>query len=143
MILEIKKLYPDAKLPEYAKQGDAAFDLYSYESQPINLDPGKRRTVKTGIAMAIPEGYAGIIKGRSGFAHKNGIDVLAGVIDSGYRGEIGVVLVNLGEETLKINKNDRIAQMLIQPVHTVEFKEVPALTETVRGTSGFGSSGIQ
>jgi dUTP pyrophosphatase len=139
MQIEIKKLDAGAKLPSYSHRGDAGADLYSNEDALIAS--GDRYLMHTGISMAIPKGYVGLIWDRSGMALKNGMHVLAGVIDSGYRGEIGVVLKNLDKEKFRINKGDRIAQILIQSVEEVEFKEVKDISETIRNEKGFGSTG--
>ena len=137
--VKIQRIHPDVEMPKYAHQGDAAFDLRSYEEGAIK--PGERGIFKTGLIAAIPEGYVGLIWDRSGLAAKNSIHVLAGVIDSGYRGEIGIVLKNLGCEEFKVTKNMRIAQMLIQPVATANLTEVENHDETNRGEGGFGSTG--
>jgi dUTP pyrophosphatase len=139
--LKIKKLDKDVNLPAYAHNYDAAFDLPS--SMDITLKPGKKEIVKTGLAMAIPNGYAGLIWDRSGLAAKNSLTVMAGVIDSGYRGEIGVVIINLGDEDFKVEKNMRIAQMLIQKVELPTISEVEELNETTRNEGGFGSTGLK
>lgn len=139
MILEFKKLNPDAKTPSYAHSGDACFDLNSIEEK--SLSSMEKYLFKTGIAMAIPEGHVGLIKDRSGLAAKFGIHVLGGVIDSGYRGEISVVLINLGQHSYAIKKHDRIAQMLIQPVIPAHFQETHTLPQSSRGRDGFGSTG--
>ncbi len=138
--LKITKCHPDAKIPVYAHEGDAAFDLHSIEDVLIKVN--EKKLVKTGIKMAIPENHVGLIWDRSGLAAKNGIHVLAGVMDSIYRGEVIVVLKNLGNEDFQIEKGMRIAQMLIQPVVVVDIKEVDWLPETVRGENNFGSTGL-
>lgn len=135
----IVKLHEDMTTPHYAHLGDAAFDLRSAEE--LVLEPKARHTVKSGIKMAIPDGYFGLIKDRSGNAHKFGIHCLAGVIDSGYRGEVGVVMVNLGDEPFNITKDQKIAQMLIMPVPKVNIQMVEDLDDSVRGKGGFGSTG--
>jgi len=139
MELKVQRLDKEIDLPNYAHEGDAALDLRSAEE--FVLKPLEKKLVKTGIKMAIPEGHAGLVWDRSGLAAKNGIHVLAGVIDSGYRGEICVVIINLGKEEFKVEKNSRIAQMLIQPVQTVKVIEAESLEETKRGEKGFGSTG--
>lgn len=141
MIVKIKKLVDYIDTPVYAKEGDAAFDLRSAEEKEIK--PGERELIKTGIKIAIPKNHVGLIWDKSGLASKNGIHIMAGVIDSGYRGEICVVLKNLGNEVFKIEKNMKIAQMLIQPVILAELKEVDKLDETNRGENGFGSTGLK
>lgn len=137
--LKFKLLDPQAKLPAYAHQGDAAFDIYSIES--VNLKKGETHPVKTGVASEIPAGYFVSFRGRSGLAAKSSIDVLGGVIDATYRGEWMVILTNLGKTSYKIEKGDRIAQGILHPVPPVKIVEVKKLSETIRGGSGFGSSG--
>lgn len=139
ILAKCKKLHPDARIPSYAHEGDAGMDLYSQED--YILKPLERALVKTGVAMEIPEGYWGNIRDRSGLASKKGIHTLAGVVDSIYRGEIGVVIMNLGKEDFEIKKGDKIAQMLIQKVEQANVIEVNELSETVRGDGGFGSTG--
>jgi dUTP pyrophosphatase len=138
--LRVCRISKDIDLPQYTRSSDVAFDLRSAEEKI--LKPGEKQTIKTGIKLAIPDGHAGLIWDRSGIASKHGIHCLAGVIDSAYRGEIGVVLKNLGESDFLIEKNMRIAQMLIQPVATPKLVEVENLDEdTDRKANGFGSSG--
>ena len=138
MKLRIQRI-ADVEMPSYAHDGDAAFDLRSAEEHL--LKPGHKAIVKTGLKMAIPEGHVGLIWDRSGLAAKNGVHVLAGVVDSGYRGEVGVVLKNLGDADVEITKNMRIAQMLIQPVVTTNIEESKELDNSKRGEGGFGSTG--
>ena len=140
MTIQVKKLSEDAILPKFIRDGDAAMDLYSNED--VVLEPGQRLAVKTGIALAIPEGHAGLIWDRSGLAARNGITTMGGVIDSNYRGEIGIILQNHSSEPLQVEKGMRIAQMLIQKVEQRELVEVESLDETHRGDAGFGSSGL-
>ena len=139
MKIKVKKLNPDAKLPRYSHKGDAGADLYSIEDKILR--PMERYGFHTGISMEIPEAYVGLIKDRSGLAVKNGLHTLAGVIDSEYRGEIGVVLINLGQEDFEIKGGDRIAQLLIQKVENAEFTEADELSDTARKQGGFGSTG--
>tara|TARA_Y100000034_G_scaffold44576_1_gene54744 strand:- start:35889 stop:36311 length:423 start_codon:yes stop_codon:yes gene_type:complete len=140
MKVKIQKI-SDIDTPSYAKQGDAALDLRAAES--ILLKAGDKYLVKTGIKMAIPPGYVGLIWDRSGLAVKNEIHALAGVVDSGYRGEVCVVLKNLGKEDFQIEKNMRIAQMIIQPHITATLEEVNNLEQSERGQGGFGSTGLK
>ncbi len=140
MELKVKKLDPEAKLPEYKTEGAAGLDLYSTEE--VELNPGEIKAIRTGVAVEIPKGYFGLIKDRSGLALK-GIHVLAGVIDEDYRGEIKVVLINLGKEKIKIEKHMRIAQMIIIPYLRVRVVETEELSETQRGEKGFGSTGLK
>jgi len=138
MELKVKKMNPEAKLPSYGHEGDAGLDLFSVVD--MVLEKGAVAAVPTGIQMAIPEGYAGLIWDKSGVSLK-GVHRLAGVVDSGYRGEVKVVMVNLGDDPFKVEKGMKIAQMLIQPVAGVVVREVEALGETRRGKGGFGSTG--
>lgn len=137
--INIERISPLAKLPSKAYSGDAAFDLYS--SEYASLSPGNRAIIATGIKMAIPENYAGLIWDKSGIA-KNGIHVLGGVIDSGYRGEIKVNLINLGEDILNIEPGQKIAQILIQKIENPEIIESIVNDKTNRGEGGYGSSGL-
>lgn len=139
MELKIQRI-AEVDLPNYAKPSDAALDLRS--AADAVLKPGERKVIPTGLKMAIPENHVGLIWDRSGLAAKNGLHCLAGVIDAGYRGEIGVVLLNTGSDEFKIEKNMRIAQILIQPVVQAKISEVNELDETHRGSTGFGSSGL-
>jgi dUTP pyrophosphatase len=135
------RLDKTVELPSYAKAGDAAFDLRSAEEKVVS--PGHKVIIKTGLKIAIPSGHVGLIWDRSGMAAKHGIHCLAGVIDSGYRGEIGVVMKHLGHEDFVVEKNMRIAQMLIQPVASAVLEEVDELDDSERGKGGFGSSGMK
>ena len=136
----MKKLSEDAILPKYAKADDAGMDFYS--NQDTQILPNERKLINTGISIAIPKGYVGLIWDKSGIATKHGVKTMAGVIDSGYRGEIKILFHNLSNETYLIEKNKKIAQMLIQPVEQREIVEVEELDNTDRGTGGFGSTGI-
>ena len=137
--VRILKLHEDMTTPHYAHVGDAAFDLRSAEE--LVLKPGQRYTVKSGIKVAIPNGYFGLIKDRSGYAHKKGIHCLAGVIDSGYRGEIGIVMINLGKQDFEITRDMKVAQMLIMPVAQANLVETDDLDDSSRSEGGFGSTG--
>ena len=139
MKIKIKKINPDGKVPTRAKSSDAGYDLYSTVDMPIT--PTARQLVPTGIAIEIPEGYYGRIAPRSGLAVRAGIDILAGVVDSGYRNEIKVVMINLGEGLVSVNKGDRIAQLIIEKCYDVEWEEVNELSDSDIGEGGFGSSG--
>lgn len=141
--VEIKRIDPDLPLPVYAHEGDAGLDLYAAES--VTLKPFERRLVATGIAVAIPEGYAGFVQPRSGLAVRQGLSLVntPGLIDSHYRGEIKVIAINLDPATpIDIGRGDKLAQLVIQPVARVLLTEVDSLTETVRGEGGFGSTGV-
>ena len=137
--MKVKKINPEAKLPNYAHPGDAGLDLFSCEETEIT--PKTRKLISTGLSIAFPEGYVGLLWDKSGIAYKNGIKVMAGVIEHTYRGEYKVLLYNTSEEIYKIEKGQKICQLLIQPIATVEVKEVTELSETVRGNGGFGSTG--
>lgn len=139
MTIDVKLLHPDAKVPFRANRRDAGSDLYSIE--PVWLEPGARAVVKTGISLSIPEGYYGRVAPRSGLAASKGIDVLAGVIDSTFRGEIGVVLINHGDEAFVAPSGSRIAQLIIEKIETPEWRTVEDLEASARGADGFGSTG--
>ena len=142
--LPIKKLDEGLEVPEYAYPGDAGLDLRSAEA--LTLKPFERKVVACGIAIAIPEGYAGLVIPRSGLAAKHGISIVnaPGLIDSGYRGELKVILVNLDSENeFAIERGDRIAQLMIIAIPEVQTEEVNELSETERGEGGFGSSGVK
>jgi dUTP pyrophosphatase len=126
-------------LPEYSTTGAAGADLRA--SDALTIAPGARAAVPTALRLQIPAGHVGLVWPRSGLAVRQGVDTLAGVIDSDYRGEVRVVLVNHGEETFRIEKGDRIAQLLVQPVARATFVAVASVDETDRGEGGFGSSG--
>ncbi|MBU0470979.1 MAG: dUTP diphosphatase [Nanoarchaeota archaeon] len=140
MTLKIKKLHPEAKMPSYANPGDAGMDFYSNED--LILQPNERKLIPTGISMAIPKGYVGLIWDKSGLASKYGIKTMAGVIDSGYRGEIKILVHNLSADPFEIKRSTKIAQMLIQPIEQKELIEVDELEDTERGEKGFGSTGL-
>lgn len=129
----------DLPLPRQATEGAAGFDLQSADY--VILYPGQRLAIPTGFAWAIPLGQVGMIRPRSGLAVRNGIDVLAGVIDADYRGEVAVVLINHGDRPLDIEAGDRIAQMVVQPCMVGVTVECVELTSTGRGNGGFGSTG--
>jgi dUTP pyrophosphatase len=129
----------DGAVPAYSSSEAAGADLRAREA--ITIDPGQRAAVATGIQVAIPPGHVGLVWPRSGLALRHGIDTLAGVIDSDYRGEVKVVLVNHGQEPFAVAPGDRIAQLLVQAVAHAVFTPVPALSVTERGQGGFGSTG--
>ena len=141
MQARFKRLSPQVEKPTAAHIGDAAVDLQC--SVDVTLEPGSRASVPTGIAVSIPEGYAGLVLPRSGHARRHGIGVVngPGLVDSGYRGEVSVLLINHGTETVTFNAGDRIAQLAVVPFLQVDWVEVDELDETVRGAGGFGSSG--
>ncbi len=143
LVLPIKRLDPSVELPRYAYCGDAGLDIRSNED--IVLKPYERAMVSTGLAIAIPDGYAGFMQPRSGLAAKQGLTVLntPGLIDAHYRGELKIIIINLDKEhSVSIRKGDRIAQLVIQAVPQVELNEVDDLGDTDRGQGGFGSSGV-
>jgi dUTP pyrophosphatase len=140
--LRVQRLHPDARLPVLAHDGDAGYDLFAIEA--ATLLPGERATVATGIAVEIPPGHAGLVLPRSGLAARHGISVVnaPGLIDSGYRGEVKVLLLNTdGAASFEVAPGDRIAQLVLVRVETPEVEEVAELSATVRGEGGFGSSG--
>jgi dUTP pyrophosphatase len=139
MKIPAKKLYPDAQLPQMMKEGDAAMDFYSYKDYELSV--GEKVIVETGVAIAIPRGYWGNVRDRSGLAAKHSIHTMGGVFDSNYRGEVQIVLINLGQKTYSIKKGDRICQMIIEKHEDLEVLEVEELDETNRGEERFASSG--
>src|SRR3954453_6639327 len=142
MELPILKLADNAVIPTRGHRGDAGLDLYSIE--PAHIGPGERWSVGTGIAVEIPEGHAGLVLPRSGLAREHGISVVnsPGLIDSGYRGEVSVLLLNTDPaEVFRVEPGDRIAQLVIVPVAFAEPVEAEALADSARGEGGFGSSG--
>ena len=139
--LPVRKLRPGAVLPSRAYDGDAGLDLPAAEA--VVLAPGERAVVGTGLAVAVPEGHAGFVQPRSGLAAKHGITIVnaPGLVDSGYRGEVKVVLLNTGDEPFEVEPGMRIAQFVVLPVAAVELVEVAELPGTERGERGYGSSG--
>jgi dUTP pyrophosphatase len=138
--LRVKKLDPEAIIPTKANRTDAGYDLYALKD--VEIPAINHKLIKTGISMAIPEGYVGLIWPRSGLAYKNGLDVFAGVIDSGYRGDVGVILYNSRVTShYQVKKGDRIAQILFQKVKSFDLVEVDNLDDSARGRGGFGSTG--
>src|SRR3984885_3235901 len=138
----ITRLDPGMPLPRYARPGDAGVDLAAAED--IDLGPGERAVVRTGIAIALPDGYAGFVHPRSGLAARHGVTLVnaPGTVDAGYRGEIKVILLNTDPaRAVSLRRGDRIAQLVVQRVENVTFREVPALPESARGDNGFGSTG--
>jgi deoxyuridine 5'-triphosphate nucleotidohydrolase len=138
--IKYKRLDPKAIVPLRANPTDAGADLFSIED--IELLSMSRVLIKTGLSIEIPEGYYGRIAPRSGLAFKNGIDVLAGVIDSSYRGELCVLLLNAGSNSFSIKSGDRIAQLIIEAHYNMNFEETYELQQSNRGIGGFGSSGV-
>jgi dUTP pyrophosphatase len=140
-VLSFKKLDAAASTPTYANPGDGGADLYALHG--IVLWPGGREAVRTGIAVAIPDGYAGLVLPRSGLARKHGVTLAnaPGLVDAGYRGELVCVMVNHGKDHYIVQPGDRIGQLMIVPIATHTFEEVAELPESQRGAGGFGSSG--
>lgn len=136
----VRRLRPDAQMPRQAYDGDAGLDLAACD--PVVLEPGMRAVVATGLAFEIPGGFAGFVQPRSGLAAEYGIAIVnsPGLIDSGYRGEIRVVLLNTGDESFAVEPGTRIAQLVVAPVATVRLVEVEELAVSERGVRGFGSS---
>lgn len=134
----------DLALPERSTPGSAGLDLRAAVAGEVVLGVGERALLPTGLQLAIPRGFEGQIRPRSGLAHRHGVTVAnaPGTVDSDYRGEVGVLLVNLGAEPFRITRGDRIAQLVIAPVVAVALEETDALTETDRGAGGFGSTGV-
>jgi len=130
-------------LPTYKTKGAAAFDLHAALTHRVTIRPGQQALIPTGLILAIPEGFEGQVRPRSGLALKQGLSITnsPGTIDSDFRGEIGVILINFGQEEIEIGPLDRIAQMAIAPVVQAEFELVDKLDETARGSGGFGSTG--
>jgi dUTP pyrophosphatase len=141
MKLKIKKLTPDAIAPSYSHPGDAGLDLFSVEGKTI--EPGASSMIKTGISIELPPSTEGQVRPRSGLALKHQITLLnsPGTIDEGYRGEVGVIVINHGKQPFEVTKGMKIAQLLVKPVIRVEIEEVEDLTDTARGAGGFGSTG--
>jgi len=142
MKIKIKKLHHDAKIPTYSHKGDAGMDFYSLED--YSLKPNEIYLFKTGLSMEIPLGYELQIRPRSGLAIKNGISIMnsPGTIDSGYRGDIGIILINHSKDIFNIKKGDKIAQGVLSKYETAEFEVSEELSQTSRGEKGFGSSDI-
>lgn len=138
--IKILKLDENVPLPNYAKSGDAGLDLYSAEE--IILKPGERCGVKTGIKMEIPDGHVGLVWDKSGVALNTGIKTMGGVVDSGYRGELKVIMINLSDKDFIIKKHSKVAQMLIKKVERAEIEVVDQLSDSERGENAFGSTGL-
>jgi dUTP pyrophosphatase len=142
MIVHVAKIHADAILPHYVHPGDSGMDLYSIED--ITIAPGETALVHTGLKVAVPENYEAQVRPKSGVALKHSVTVLntPGTVDSGYRGEVCVILINHSREPFHIQKHTKIAQLVICPVVQAEIVEVDSLDETARGEGGFGSTGI-
>ena len=142
MTLAFKRIHPDAVLPAYAHKSDAGMDVRSVAD--LVISPGKRSLVPTGLVMLLPPGYEAQVRPRSGLALKHGVTVLntPGTIDSGYRGEVGVILANFGDSDFAVKKGDKIAQIVIAPVTQPDIVESDTVDSTDRGAGGFGSTGV-
>lgn len=142
MQVKVQRIEADAKMPCYAHHGDSGMDLFSVEE--MVLQPGERKLVRTGIKISLPKGFEAQVRPKSGIAINNGVTVLntPGTIDSCYRGEVQVILINLGKEAFKIEKGKKIAQLAIAKVEEAKVKEVDELDETSRSDGGFGSTGL-
>lgn len=141
--VQFKKLRPDAIIPKYMTPGAAGMDLCAAIDQHVEIRPGDRKAIGTGLALAIAPGFEGQVRPRSGLAREYGITMVnsPGTVDHDFRGELCVVLINLGQSIMTISPRDRIAQMVIAPIAQAEIIEVDELPETTRGTGGFGSTG--
>jgi len=141
----IKRLSKEVPIPKYETDGSSGLDLSAYINKKIEIKPGKSKIIPTGLAVAIPENFELQIRPRSGLAAKNQISVLntPGTVDSDYRGELKVILINLGEKSFIVEKGLRIAQMILCPVVKAKLKEVESLEDTKRGSGGFGSTGVR
>ena len=143
--VQIKKLRPDAVVPKYMTAQAAGLDLCAAIDAPIDVAPGARVAISTGLALALPPGYEGQVRPRSGLAKEHGITVVnsPGTIDADYRGPVTILLINHGQSTVTIKPTDRIAQLVIAPVVQAELSEVDELDATARGAGGFGSTGTK
>lgn len=142
MTVKFRKTDPAAKLPSYAHPGDAGMDLCCLDA--FSLAPGERKLIRTGLVMELPDGFEAQVRPRSGLALKHGVTVLnsPGTVDSGYRGEVGVILINLGSEVFAAEKGSKIAQMVIAECVRAEISETDFVDVTERGAGGFGSTGL-
>ena len=143
--VKIKKLHPDAVIPAYMTEHAAGLDLCAVLDAPVVMTPGERALLPTGLALEIPPGYEGQVRPRSGLALKKGLSLVnsPGTIDADYRGEVGIILINLGSEPVHIQPGDRIAQLVIAPVTQAALVEVADLNDTARNDGGFGHTGTR
>ena len=141
VLLKFLKLSKNAEIPEYAFGTDVGFDVKAIEN--VSLFPLEQKTVRTGIAIEIPEGHVGLVRDRAGIVQKMNVHTVAGTFDSGFRGEVSIILVNMNDKTIEIEKGMRIAQIILVPVIKAEIKEVKKLSSTERGDKGFGSTGMK
>ena len=139
--LKILPLSPECRIPDYHQPGDAGLDLYT--TSAVDIAPGERTQIHMGLAMEIPKGYAGLVWDKSGNSFKRGVKVLGGVVDSGYRGDIMVALINLSKDTVHFDKHMPVAQMLIQKVERVKVQVVKKLSVTARGINAYGSGDLR
>ncbi len=139
--IKVKKLHPNAIIPHYNHDGDAGMDVYAVED--VILWPNEPVAVPTGLSIELPKGYVALVWDKSGLSLKEGIKTMAGVCDSNYRGEYKIVLLNTTNQYYYVDKGDKIAQILIQPIIQAEIEEVTELSETSRGSGGFGSTGMR
>ena len=139
MIIKIKKLHDLAKIPAFAHDGDAGLDLCTVEK--VIVPAGGRATIPTGLAFEIPEGFVGLVWDKSGLAFKKGLTSLSGVLDSGYRGQLFLCILNTSKEDYVFEIGDKVAQLLIQPVERPQIDEVEELSDSIRADGGFGSTG--
>ena len=142
--MKLRIISRSGKVPAYQTEASAGFDLEAYTEEKIELKPGERKLIPTGIFMELPAGYEAQVRARSGLAIKHGIGLINGIgtIDADYRGELKVPLINLGEETFVIENGDRIAQVVINKYEQAEFELTDSLNETERGAGGFGHTGV-
>mgnify|MGYP001401778856 CR=1 FL=1 len=142
--VHVMRLHKDARLPRYMSEHAAGMDLHACLRESMVIKPGERVLVPTGIAMAIPPGYEGQVRARSGLALRHGLALVnaPGTIDADYRGEIGVLMINLGQDVVEINHADRIAQLVVAPIVQAQLTEVDLLNETQRSGGGFGHTGV-
>jgi len=139
--MKVVRLSKEAETPEYAMESDVGFDLRAAED--VCIEPYEQKKVKTGLMIEIPEGHVGLIRDRAGIISKLGVHTAAGTFDPAYRGEVSIVLVNFGEESVRIEKGMRIAQMIVLPVVKVKIKDVKSLGKTKRADKSFGSTGLK
>jgi dUTP pyrophosphatase len=141
IVLNFLKVSKEANSPEYALGTDIGFDLKALES--VSLFPLEQKNVRTGIAIEVPEGYVGLVRDRAGIVQKMNVHTVAGTFDSGFRGEVSIMLVNMNEKTVEIEKGMRVAQIILLPVAKAKLVEVERLSETERGNRSFGSTGMK
>ncbi|MDC6482125.1 dUTP diphosphatase [Pelagibacteraceae bacterium] len=143
--IQIKKLSNEVLTPKYETSGSSGMDIAAYIERDIIINPGEKALIPTGFSLSVPRGYEVQIRPRSGLAAKKGVTVLntPGTIDSDYRGEIKVILINLSKDEFSVKNGERIAQMVVCPIKQVIVEEVKELTETIRGVGGFGSTGTK